>query len=212
MLSGFVTKVKKDVAFRIKLFLCISLIGNFLYAVFLFAVSKITHSKWFFVMSIYYGLLSFARVFVFTQRKAEDKRRVKIMRVCGYFLLLINAVASVMMFLLIYRHPPVKHHEITVITLATYTFSTLTVAIISSIRYFKKNDHLYSCVKMISLISASVSLVTLTNTMLAAFGGENTQLRAIILPLLSAAVSVFMIVSAIFMIRKANLDMRIYEK
>ena len=99
-------------------------------------------------------------------------------------------------------------YEITVIALATYTFSSLTVAIVSSIKQLRKNDYVYACVKAISLISASVSLVTLTNTMLVTFGEENVLLRSIILPLLSGTVAVFIIVSAVFMIRKANLNLR----
>jgi hypothetical protein len=114
-----------------------------------------------------------------------------------------------MMFILIYRGQTIKHHEITVITLATYTFSTLTVAIVNSVRYLRKNDHLHSSIKLISLISASVSIVTLTNTMLSTFGAENTLLRSIILPILSGVVSLFIIACAVMMIRKANLDLRV---
>ncbi len=161
-------------------------------------------------MSIYYGLLSIARIFMFSQIHPNKTRlsKIKTMRACGVFLLLINLAVSTMMFILLYGNPPVKHHEITVITLATYTFSTLTVAIYNSVKYLRKNDHVYACVKLISLICASVSLTTLTNTMLATFGDENMLLRSIILPILCVAVSIFIIVSAILMIRKANIDIR----
>ena len=115
------------------------------------------------------------------------------------------------MFLLIYGNQFVKHHEITVITLATYTFSALTVAIWGSVKFIKKNNYLFSCVKLINLISASVSLVTLTNTMLATFGQDNALLRSIVLPILSGVVSLFIITTAILMIRKANLDLRVYK-
>ena len=196
--------------FRRKTFLCASFVCNAVYALFLLAVSQASFSKWFFVMSIYYGLLAAARIFIFLQVKCEKKLilQIKTMRACGIFLFLINLVVSAMMFFLIYKGGYVKHHEITVIALATYTFSSLTVAIVSSIKQLRKNDYVYACVKAISLISASVSLVTLTNTMLVTFGEENVLLRSIILPLLSGTVAVFIIVSAVFMIRKANLNLR----
>ena len=95
--------------------------------------------------------------------------------------------------------------------MATYTFTALTVAIINSIKYVKKHEHVYFCAKIISLICASVSIVTLTNTMLATFGQDNALLRRIVLPILCAVVSVFIIVSAIFMICKANLYIRILK-
>ena len=210
MFSALFHRLKKDIHFRITLFLCASFTFNVLYAIFLFIISHIYLSKWFFVMSIYYGLLSIARIFVFSQIHPNKTRfsKIKTMRACGVFLLLINLAVSTMMFILLYGNPPVKHHEITVITLATYTFSTLTVAIYNSVKYLRKNDHVYACVKLISLICASVSLTTLTNTMLATFGDENMLLRSIILPILCVAVSIFIIVSAILMIRKANIDIR----
>jgi hypothetical protein len=133
------------------------------------------------------------------------------MRACGCFLLLINIVVSVMSFILIYKSKTTEYHEITVIALATYTFYSLSIAIISSVKQIKQNNYVYFCAKMISLISASVSLVPLTNTMLATFGDDTTQLRNIILPLLSGAVALFIITSAILMIRKANFDLRILK-
>ena len=165
------------------------------------------------MISIYYGLLSLSRIFVFLQSSPKKRlvSKIKTMRVCGFFLLSINLVFSTMMFLLIYGNQYVKHHEITVITLATYTFTSLTIAIVNSVKYLRKNDHLHSCAKLIGLISASVSIVTLTNTMLSTFGEDELLLRSIILPLLSGFVAIFIIVCAILMIRKANLDLRILE-
>ena len=204
-------KIKEDRAFRTKFFLRLSFLLNSIYAIFLFAVGKIYASQWFLVMSVYYGLLSVVRAFIFLQTNPKKRpvSKIKTMRACGCFLLLINLVVSVMMAILIVRDHLVKHHEITVIALATYTFYALTIAIITSVKGLKQNDHVYSCVKITSLISASVSMVTLTNTMLSTFGEENVLLRQIILPLLSGAVAVFIIACAIFMIRKANFDLRV---
>ena len=211
MFPMFIERIRRDIPYRIKVILCCSFIFNFGYAIFLFVVGKITSSKWFFVMSTYYVLLSLTRIFVFWQLISHKKlvSKIKTMRVCGAFLLLINLVVSTLMFLLIHENQIVQHHEITVITMATYTFTALTVAIYNSVKYLRKNDHLHFCVKIISLISASVSLVMLTNTMLATFGADNTLLRSIVLPLLSGAVAIFIILSAILLLRKANLELRI---
>lgn len=213
MLSPFLKKIKNDTQMRIQLFLFLSVVFNFTYALFLFIISRVYFSKWFFVMSIYYALLSTARIFIFFQNKPENHslKKILMMRACGYYLLLLNLVVSLMMFLLIYTAPYVQHHEITVITLATYTFSALTIAIIGGVRYLKRNNYVYSCVKVISLISTSVSMLTLTNTMLATFGDDNGLLRSIILPILSGIVSIFIIVCAILMIKKANYELRVLK-
>lgn len=210
MVREFWSKVKQDTDYRIKLFLFLSLAFNFAYALFLFIISRVYASKWFFIMSAYYALLSVARIMIYFQTTPKKRLKIKLltMRICGYFLLLLNVVVSVMMFILIYTVPPVQHHEITVITLATYTFSAFTIAIVGSVKYVKKKERIYSCIKILSLLSASVSMVTLTNTMLATWGGEDTLLRSIILPILSGVVAIFIVACAVFMIKTANSDLR----
>ena len=213
MAESFWYRIKNYRDFRIKLFLLLSLVCNFVYALFLFIVSQVNASQWFFIMSIYYGLLFLVRLFMFVQSNPQKSLRskIKVMQVSGYFLTLLNIVVSVMMFVLIYTTQCVKHHEITVIALATYTFSSLTIAILSSIKHLRGNNYVYSCIKVISLISASVSMVTLTNTMLATWGDETMLLRDIILPILSGVVSIFIIVCAVLLIRKANLDLKVLK-
>ena len=206
---SIIERLITDTRFRIKLFLSISFCFNILYSVFLLAVSFVYSSKWFFVMSVYYGLLFVARIFVFVQIKPQKETRleIKTMRSCGYFLLLINVTVATMMFVLM-RSSNAKYNQIVVIALATYTFCSLTTAIINSVKYLKRKRYVYSSAKLISLTSASISMVTLTNTMLATFGEENELLRIIILPILCSVVCAFIIVSAVLMIRKADIDIR----
>lgn len=213
MTFTFFERMKNDVHLRIKTFLRLSIIFNIIYSMFLLLVGRVYSSKWFFVMFIYYGLLSIMRILVFLHlsNKKHVISKIKTMRACGYFLLVINLVVSTMMFILSYGKTLVKHHEITVITLATYTFFSLTVAIVGSTKYLKQNDYVYSSSKLISLISASVSLVTLTNAMLITFGEDGLLLRKVILPLLCGAVAIFIISCAMFMIKKANLDLKVIK-
>lgn len=213
MLSDFIKKVRADTHFRIKLLLRLSVIFNAAYSLFLFVVSQISDSEWFFVMAVYYGVLFIVRIFIFSQIEPERalKSKLKTVRNCGYFLVLINLVVSVLIFILIYKDQAVTYHEITVIALATYTFWTLTMSIINSVKYIRRRNYVYSCAKLVSLVCASVSIVTLTNTMLFTFGEENVLLRSIILPILSVVVCSFIIASAWMMVRKANLQLRILK-
>ena len=213
MSSNFWAKLKNNTDFRIKLFLFLSLIFNLAYALFLFVISQVYYSKWFFVLSVYYDLLFAVRVYIFFQFRTEKdlRKKIRIMRSCGYFLFLLNLVVSVMLFVLIYSTHSMQYHEIIVITLATYTFASLTMAIIGSVKYLKKQDYLCACIKVIRLASVSVSMVALTNTMLATFGENTTLLRSIILPILSGVVAVFIILCALLMIKKANLDSKVVK-
>ncbi|MBO5851702.1 MAG: hypothetical protein J6R29_05180 [Clostridia bacterium] len=211
MLKSFFNKLIKDSNFKTKTLLLTSLVFNGSYSIFLFIASILAFSKWFFAMAIYYALLFLARIVLFIQINKNVSLRVKILtvRTCGYFLLTINFAISTVMFILIYSNNFAKQHEITVITIATYTFYLLTVAIIGCVKYFRQNNHLYSCIKVISLTSASVSLATLTNTMLLTFGEQNELLRSVILPILCVFITILIVVGAIILIRKANLDLRV---
>ena len=162
-------------------------------------------------MSIYYALLSIVRIYTFcrTSSTKREIQKVVTMRNCGYLLFLLNLVVSVMMFVLIYTTRQVKYHEIIVIALATYTFTDLTIAILSVVKYIKKKDYDYSTIKTISLISSVVSMVTLTNIMLATFGGDNEPLRKVILPIFCGVVAIFILANAIIMIIKSNSKLRI---
>ncbi len=213
MLLNLFEKLKSDARYRIKFFLRISLVFNLLYFLFLSITSKILVSNWFLIMAIYYGLLFIIRFVVLRQiiKPKNQIYHIKTLRFCGYFLLLVNLVVSAFMFILIFSNKVINYHEIIVITLATYTFFSLTVAIIGSIKFIKKKDFVFTSVKLISLVSASVSMVTLTNTMLSTFGEDNALLRSIILPLLCVAVSIFIIATAIIMIKKANIALKSYK-
>ena len=146
-------RLKKDVHFRVKLFLCLTLCFNGLYSVFLVAVGKIYLSKWFFAIAIYYGLLFLVRLVLFLSiKQISDKvSRLKLLRFCGYFLLLINLAVSTMMFILVSGNRQMQYHEITVITLAVYTFGSLTIAIIGNIGLLKRYNQTYLCIKIMKL-------------------------------------------------------------
>ena len=213
MKARFFQKVIKDDRFRIKSFSCVSLTFCAAYSAFLFFIAVANSSRWFLVTSLYYALLCAARIFAFAQMKPKRKpyAKMKFLRACGWFLLLINVAVSLMSFVLINDEQRVRYHEITVIALATYTFGALALSIVGGVKCFKRDSYSYSCAKLIGLVSSGVSFITLTNTMLFVFGEQDTQLRGIMMPLVSAAVSVFIILSAAFAVRRANGELRILK-
>lgn len=206
-------KFKNDALYRTKIFLYVSLTFNIAYSSYLFVSSLVVHSKWFFIMSIYYGLLSIVRAFLFVQINPDTSisSKIKTMRGCGLFLLLIDVVVSAMFFILLEDDYVANYGENQVIMLATYTFISFGVMVANGTRVVKKNDHVYSSAKILSLNAASVSLVTLTNTMLSTWGNGNTSLRNVLLPTVSGVVAVFVIICAIIMILKSYLDLRTLE-
>lgn len=127
--------------------------------------------------------------------------------------MLTNLALSGIMFYMIYEHRDTRHGEIITITMAAYTFTTLTMAIINVIRYRKFNSPILSAAKAISLAAACVSMLTLENTMLVSFnkGAMPQQTVRLFLALSGGVVSAFIIAMAIYMIVQANRKLKSLE-
>ena len=90
-------------------------------------------------------------------------------RACGIVLLIMNLALTLIIFFMVHENRTFHHHEITTIALAAYTFTSLTIAIINTVKYRRYNSPVYSAAKAISLASATVSLLTLESSMLTTF-------------------------------------------
>ena len=129
-------------------------------------------------------------------------KELKKYRACGIVFLIMNLALALIIFFMVYWNRTFHHHEITTIALAAYTFTSLTLAIINTVKYRKYNSPVYSASKAISLASACVSLLILESTMLTTFGDGTMSLtdRRILLGISGGAISVFIIAMAIYMI------------
>ena len=123
-------------------------------------------------------------------------------RACGIVFLVMNLALALMIFFMVYWNRTFHHHEITTIAMAAYTFTSLTLAIINTVKYRKYNSPVYSASKAISLASACVSMLTLESTMLTTFGDGTVDLagRRLFLGLSGGAISVLIIAMAVYMI------------
>jgi hypothetical protein len=86
--------------------------------------------------------------------------------------------------------------------MAAYTFTALTTAIISVIRYRKYNSPVYSATKATSLAAALVSMLTLESTMLTTFSDETmtATTQKWLLGATGGVISALIIATAIYMI------------
>jgi hypothetical protein len=85
------------------------------------------------------------------------------------------------------------------------------MAIISSVKYRKYNSPVLSVGKTIRLAAASVSILTLESTMLTTFndGSIDALTRKILLGCTGGAISIFIIVMAIYMIAQSNKKLKV---
>ena len=201
----------------------VTLTGNFLwngaYAILQLGLGICHRSFWFYSLAGYYFCLAFMRFFLvchIARHKPGEKLQAELRRyrICGWVFLLMNLTVSVMIFYMIYVNRFVRHHEVTTIAMAAYTFTTLTLAIINLIRYRKYNSPAYSASKAISLAAACVSMLTLESTMLTKFsnGTMTLQRQMAFMGISGAAVSIFISIMAICMIVQSSKKIKRMEK
>lgn len=205
--NKYARRWQEDTRLRVNVSLFGSLAWNTLYGVFQLWLGIYHHTFWFFSLGAYYICLAVMRFFLVrytVKNKPGEKMREELIRyrLCGWIFLGMNLALSLMVFFMVYWNRTFIHHEITTIAMAAYTFTALTVAIISAVRYRKYNSPVYSASKAISLAAACVSMLTLESTMLTTFNDGTMDLttRRIMLGTSGGAISVFIIAMAIYMI------------
>ncbi len=200
-----------DVRLRTNVTLSGNVVWNGAYAILQLGLGIFHGSAWFYSLALYYASLAVMRFFLVRytlRRKPGENMREEWhrYRTCGWVFLVLNMALTVMIFYMVYQNRTVRHHEITTITMAAYTFTSFTMAILNVIRFRKYNSPVFSASKVISLTSACVSMLTLEGTMLATFSGTDMPVptRQLFLGLSGAAVSAFILVMAVCLIVHGN--------
>lgn len=168
-------------------------------------------SVWFCSLAAYYAILAVMRFFLVRhtlrhEPGKEQRKELREYRACGWILLFFNLALSGMMLYMILENRVTRHHEITTIAMAAYTFLTLTMAVVNIFRYRKLGSPILSATRAVSLAAACVSMLMLENTMLTTFSGAqlSPERRMRFLGISGGAVAAFLIVMAIYMITRSN--------
>ena len=204
--NKYLQKWFSDVHLRMNVALYTSLISNIAFAIFQLVLGFYNHSYLFVSMFVYYGLLGLMRFFLLKhtrnyQANEEVLIETKKYTLCGWLLLVMNLALAVVVAFVILLNEKFQHHMIITIAMAAFTFLAFTLAIIDLVRYRKYQSPVYSAAKIINLIAACVSVLTLETTMLATFGTtENELFKRIILAVTGAVVIGCAITMAIMMI------------
>ena len=217
--NRYVKRWTGDIRLRTNVTLSGSALWNGAYSVLQLGLGIYHRSAWFYSLAAYYATLAAMRFSLVrhTMRYTpgeQMRQELTRYRACGWVFLLTNLALSGMMFYMIYENRVTRHGEIVTISMAAYTFTTLTMAIINVIRYRKLSSPALSAAKAISLAAACVSMLTLENTMLTTFRSETMTPEKVrlLLALSGGAVSIFIIAMAIYMIVQANRKLNSLEE
>lgn len=196
---------------RVNVSLYGSLIWNTIYGIFQLWLGFYHHTFWFYSLGAYYiclAIMRFGLVRHTSKYKPGEKMYSELIkyRATGWVFLVMNMALALIIFFMVYWNRTFEHHMITAIAMATYTFTSLTMAIINVVKYRKYNSPIFSASKAISLAAACVSMLTLESTMLTTFNDGSMDLltRRLFLAISGGAISVFVIAMAIYMIVQSS--------
>lgn len=212
--NKYLQKWFADVHLRMNVSLYGALIWNVVFALFQLGLGFYFKSFWFCAMFAYYVLLGVMRFFLVKhtrvyQANEEVRTETKRYLLCGWLLLIMNLALAVVVTFLIIWDQMFKHHMITTIAMATFTFLTFTFAIVDLVRYRKYQSPVYSAAKTINLIAGCVSMLTLETAMLTTFGtADNPLFHQIILAATGVAVIGFALTMAVMMIVKGSRQLK----
>ncbi|MBE5971852.1 MAG: hypothetical protein E7246_04915 [Lachnoclostridium sp.] len=205
-----------DLRLRSNIMLYGSSIWNTVYAVFQLWLGFYHHTFWYYSLGGYYVCLAIMRFYLvryLRKNKPGEKmeEELKRYRFCGWIFLAMNTALALIIFFMVYWNRTFEHNMITAITMAAYTFTTFTMAIINLIKYRKYNSPILSASKNVSMAAACVSMLTLESTMLTTFNDGSMSLasRRILLGTTGAAVSLFVITMAVAMIVRSTKRIKI---
>lgn len=211
-------KIHKDIRLRMNISLYGALAWNTAYALLNLGMGLWHRSFWFCSLAAYYVFLAVMRFFLvrYTSKNKPGEHmydELRKYRSCGIVMLTMNLTLALIIFFMVYWNRTFKYHEIITITLATYTFTSFTLAIVNITKYRKYNSPVYSAAKAISLASACVSMLTLETTMLTTFGESTMSLtvRRIFLGISGGVIAVFIILMAIYMVVNGTKKIRMYK-
>lgn len=216
--NRFLARYFSDVRLRMNISLMGAFAFNAVYAAFQLGLGLWHHSVWFYSMASYYLLLAVMRLLLMrhTRSHAPGERQEiewRKYRRCGVCLMFTTLALAVFICYFVWNIREFRHHEITTIAMAAYTFTALARAIVNAVRYKRYGSPAFSAAKAISLACAVVSVLTLENAMLTAFGQERSEgFRQVMLGATGAAAVLAVQGIAVYMIVNAGRKLRGFRR
>lgn len=215
----FANSLLTSYGFRTVAFSVLSFVINIGFAVFNAVLGVITLSYWYAIFACYYIFLSVLRGVILVgsyqakKRAAGDETvysvyKLKLYRMCGIFLLILELALAAAVSLMILSTRPTEYSEIMAITSAAYTFYKIIFAIVNVFKVRRLQDPMLQCFRNINLTDAAVSLLTLQVTLVAVFSAERTEMMNILNAVTGFIVCALTVVMGILMIVRSTIRLK----
>ena len=152
---------------RMKKITLISLLFNISYCIYHIAYGALTNSWWFFVIGIYYAILSIVHFAVFRHKGS----RSSLVRFTGVMLIALSFSLVGTVILAFIKDRGTVFPLVAMLAMATYTFTKITLATTKWIKARKSISAKILTLRNISFANALVSIYSLQRSMLVSFKG-----------------------------------------
>lgn len=180
---------------------------NLLYALYHGVIGWLQCSLWFWAMCAFYGVLALLRFFaVLYARKMRESPSAekRIIKGSGLLLVLLSAILAGINYLSLSQNITTRYEKITMITIATYTFYKITMAVIQRVKQRADPSSLAAVLRNIRYAEVTASLLTLQRSMLVSFGKMAPEKINFMNALTGAGVCLFICILGIILALRAG--------
>ncbi|WP_147590237.1 hypothetical protein [Thomasclavelia saccharogumia] len=212
-------KYMNDSSFKTHVLLYLSVGINILYAIIKFISGVIYHSFWFGTLAVYYFLLAVMRLLLLRHVSNNILGQniileLKQYRICGIILGVMNIALTGVVVLMVKKNEGFEYGGYLIYVMAMYTFYSVINAIINVVKYRNSKSPIISASKVITFVSALVSILSLETAMLVQFNTEKgPAFRQLMIGITGSVVcfivlltAFYMVVNSIKAIRKYSID------
>lgn len=209
---------EQELRFRVSLYN--STAFNLAFGIFKLTVGILFHSVWFGAVGVYYMVLSLTRFLLVKKDRVlqaeQDENELlhwQSYRLCGGFLLMVNAAMSAIVFLCIRQNQSYVYPGFIIYASAAYTFYRLTMAIIQNIKLRSHSKPLFLAAKTMDLSAALMSIFALQTAMFSTFGSETEEaVRQLMNSLTGGTVCFIVVCMAVYMLVRAHKEIKAFNK
>ena len=195
--------------YRVILSAAVAFVFNLLYALYHCVLGVLNLSLWFIAMCAFYGILATMRFSAVLcernqHRSPSDDTEIFVMKLSGVLLVTLGVVLAAVNYISLSQNIAVKYGEITMITIAAYTFTKITMAIVRAVKQRRDPSPLLRTIRNIGYAEVSASILTLQRSMLVSFGGMDDRQARLMNSLTGAAVCLFVLMLGLSMTAKSR--------
>ena len=198
-------RLMEDNRYRVIVKSVLSLVFNLLFAFYNGILGVLSSSLIFIASSVYYLLLSAMRFSaVLLNEKGKSQNDGLIASIVGVMLIVLSVVFHMMVVVSMKDNTATLYGTITMIAIATFTFTKITMSVITAVKHKGEHSKLFKAVNAIRYSEVAVSLLAMQQSMLVSFEGADEKTSVILNACTGAGICFFILTLGIVTLKNSR--------